>query len=370
MTARGLGGQVGELLAGVAVAAAIVIVPVLIGSVGRAAAEGSAASPTTDDPADALRLGYSANVTHLPALVGLETGLLADALGDTALEPQPFAAGPAAVEALRAGAIDAAYLGPNPAITGFVQSGGTALRIVAGAVGGGASLVVRDGIDAPADLDGTTLATPQLGNTQDVALRTWLGDHGLDTSPTGGGDVDVVPTDSARTLQLFVAGTIDGAWLPEPWASRLVLDAGARVLVDEADLWPDGAFPTTVLVVNADFIADHPDTVRALVAGHAASVDWIAAHPDEVAAVANARLAVDAGAPLPDAVLARALAHVDPTVDPFAATLPVLQRHAAAVETTTAGDLQGLLDLDALNALRAEDGLDPIDDAGLGGGPR
>ncbi|GAA2032965.1 hypothetical protein GCM10009819_16280 [Agromyces tropicus] len=251
-----------------------------------------------------------------------------------------------------------------------MQSGGTSLRIVAGAVGGGAALVVRDGLDAPSDLDGATLATPQLGNTQDVALRTWLADHGLDTSPTGGGDVDVVPTDNARTLQLFTAGTIDGAWLPEPWASRLVLEAGAHVLVDEADLWPDGAFPTTVLVVGADFLAAHPDTVRALVAGNAASVDWIAAHPEEVADVVNARLAADAGAPLPEAVLARALAHVEPTVDPFAAALPVLQRHAAAVGTTTAGDLDGLLDLDPLGDVRAQGGLGPIDDAGLGGGPR
>lgn len=368
MTRRGLGAQFGELVAGVAVAAAIVIVPVVIGSVGRAAAEGPGATGATD--ASALRLGYFANVTHLPALVGLETGLLADELGETSLEPQPFNAGPAAVEALSAGAIDAAYLGPSPAINSYVQSGGTSLRIVAGAVGGGAALVVRDGIEDVDDLRGATLATPQLGNTQDVALRTWLADHGLETSPTGDGDVDIVPTDNARTLQLFRTGALDGAWLPEPWASRLVLEADAEVLVDEAELWPGGEFPTTLLVVRTEYLEAHPDAVAALVAGHAASVAFISAHADDVPALVNARLADDAGAPLPDGVLERALAHVAPTVDPFAGTLPVLQRNAVAAGTAEGGDLAGVLDLRALDRLRADAGLDPIDDAGLGGGAR
>ncbi|WP_400997662.1 ABC transporter substrate-binding protein [Agromyces sp. GXQ0307] len=368
MTRRGLGAQLGELVAGVAVAAAIVIVPVVIGSVGRAAAEGPAATGATDTAA--LRLGYFANVTHLPALVGLETGILADELGATALEPQPFNAGPAAVEALSAGAIDAAYLGPSPAINSYVQSGGTSLRVVAGAVGGGAALVVREGIDDADDLRGATLATPQLGNTQDVALRTWLADHGLETSPTGGGDVDIVPTDNARTLQLFRTGALDGAWLPEPWASRLVLEADAEVLVDEASLWTEGEFPTTLLVVRTEFLEAHPDAVAALVAGHAASVDFIAAHTDEVPALVNARLADDAGAPLPDAVLERALAHVAPTVDPFAATLPVLQRNAVAAGTAAGGDLAGILDLGPLDAVRDAAGLPPIDGAGLDGGTR
>ncbi|MRX43661.1 aliphatic sulfonate ABC transporter substrate-binding protein [Agromyces sp. Q22] len=345
----------------------MVIVPVVIGSVGRAAAEGPGGAGATE--ASALRLGYFANVTHLPALVGLETGVLADELDDvgTSLEPQAFAAGPAAVEALSAGAIDAAYLGPSPAINSFVQSGGASLRIVAGAVGGGAALVVRDGIDDADDLHGTTLATPQLGNTQDVALRTWLADHGLESSPTGAGDVDIVPTDNARTLQLFATGALDGAWLPEPWASRLVLEAGASVLVDEAELWPDGEYPTTLLVVRTAYLEAHPDAVAALVAGHAASVDWISAHADAVPAIVNARLEDDAGAPLPDAVLERALAHVTPTVDPFAATLPVLQHRAVSAGTSNGGDLTGIVDLAPLAALRAAAGLDPIDGAGLDG---
>lgn len=363
MTRRSLGAQLVELVAGVAVAAAIVAVPVAVGGLGRAAAEPAASEGPT---AEALRLGYFANVTHAPALVGLETGLIADALGGTELEPQAFTAGPAAVEALTAGAIDAAYLGPNPAMNSFVQSDGASLRIVAGAASGGAALVVRDGIADADDLRGATLATPQLGNTQDVALRSWLAEEGLATSPTGGGDVEIVPTDNARTLQLFRSGAIDGAWLPEPWVSRLVLEAGAEVLVDEGERWPGGEYPTTVLVVRAEFLAEHPDTVRALVAGHAASVDWIEANPDAVADVVNARLVEDAGAPLPDAVIARALDRVAPTTDPFASTFPALQDAAVATGTARAGDLDGLFDLRALNAARADAAREPITAAGLG----
>ena len=143
----------------------------------------------TGTPATELRLGYFANVTHAPALVGLEEGLFQEELGDTTLTTQIFNAGPAAVEALSAGAIDAAYIGPNPSINTFIQSGGQSARVVAGATTGGAALVVRDGIDSAADLAGTTLATPQLGNTQDVALRSWLQDEGFTTDTSGGGDV-------------------------------------------------------------------------------------------------------------------------------------------------------------------------------------
>ncbi len=203
----------------------------------------------------------------------MEKGFIAEALGgETTLETTVFNAGPAAVEALFAGAIDASYIGPNPAINAFVKSNGDAIRIVSGATSGGAQLVVRDTITSAADLKGKTLSTPQLGNTQDVALRAWLADEGLSTDTQGGGDVSIVPQENAQTLDQFKAGAIDGAWLPEPWASRLV-DAGAVVLVDEKDLWPDGEFVTTHLIVATQFLADHPQTVKALLEGHIEAVD-------------------------------------------------------------------------------------------------
>ena len=186
---------------------------------GCASAAGSTPEP---EEATEVRLGYFANVTHAPALVGLEEGLFAESLGDIDLSTSVFNAGPAAIEALTAGAIDATYIGPNPSINTYIQSGGESARIVAGAATGGAALVVRPGIDSPQQLAGTTLATPQLGNTQDVALRVYLAEQGYETDPSGGGDVSITPTENAQTLTLFQQGALDGAWLPEPWAPRML----------------------------------------------------------------------------------------------------------------------------------------------------
>jgi NitT/TauT family transport system substrate-binding protein len=317
-------------------------------------------------PAEELRLGYFANVTHAPALVGLEEGLFADALGETKLSTQVFNAGPAAIEALSAGAIDATYIGPNPSINTFIQSGGQSAHIVAGAASGGAALVVREGIDSVDDLEGTTLATPQLGNTQDVALRSWLADEGFETDTTGGGDVHVTPTENAQALTLFQQGGIDGAWLPEPWVSRLVVDAGAHVLVDEADLWEDGAFPTTVLLVRAEFLAEHPETVEALLEGHVASVAWLDEHADEAPAVINAALEAETGKPLADAVITRALEHVAFSVDPHAETFETLVKNGLAAGTQKDGSIDGLFDLRLLNGLLEADGAEPVSTGGLG----
>ncbi|MBG6212300.1 MAG: ABC transporter substrate-binding protein [Cryobacterium sp.] len=323
--------------------------------------------PATDQgPAAKLRLGYFDNVTHAAALVGLQNGFFEEALGDTTLSTQIFTAGPAAVEALSAGAIDAAYIGPGPAVNTFVQSGGQSATIVAGGSSGGAALVVRDGIDGPADLAGTILATPQLGNTQDVALRSWLGDEGYETSTTGGGAVTVSPTDNAQTLALFQSGKIDGAWLPEPWVSRLVLQAGGHVLVNEADLWDNGDFPTTVLLVRTDFLTEHPDTVSALLEGHVTAVDWLTQNPADAATVINAKLTADTGKALDGAVLTRALTDVTFTVDPLAATFPVSLAEAVKAGTGKDGDLNGLFNVALLNAVLAKRGEAPVSAGGLG----
>src|SRR6478609_64677 len=294
---------------------------------GCASGASSAAEGTPDaggPSVSELRLGYFANVTHAPALVGLQEGIFEKDLGDVDVTTQVFNAGPAAIEALTAGAIDATYIGPNPSINTYIQSAGESARIIAGAATGGAALVVADGIDSPADLAGKTLATPQLGNTQDVALRVWLSDEGYKTDTSGGGDVHITPTDNSQTLTLFQKGDIAGAWVPEPWVSRLVIDGGGHVLQDEADLWPDGEFPTTVLLVRADFLKDHPDVVEDLLKAHVDSVQWIADHPDQVADVVNAQLEKDTGKGLSDAVIDRALQHVSFSVDPHADTFETL----------------------------------------------
>lgn len=332
---------------------------------GCAPASGAAAEGGKDDLAE-VRLGYFANVTHAPALVGLSEGLFQDALGDVDLKTEVFNAGPAAIEALSAGAIDATYIGPNPSINTFIQSGGTSAHIIAGATSGGAALVVRDGIDSPADLKGANIATPQLGNTQDVALRSWLADEGFETSVSGGGDVNVTPTENAQTLTLFQDGQLDGAWLPEPWVSRLVVEAGAHVLVDEADLWKDGAFPTTVLLVRAEFAEQHPDVVEELLEGHIAAVQWLDENSDEAPAVINDALDEATGKTLDDAVLARALENVTFTVDPVASTFETLVDNGLAAGTQKDGSIDGLFDLRALNALLEKAGAEPVSAAGVG----
>jgi NitT/TauT family transport system substrate-binding protein len=340
----------------------------LVAAMMAGCASAAAGTPESAPEVTELRLGYFANVTHAPALVGLEEGLFEDALGDIDVTTSVFNAGPAAIEALTAGAIDATYIGPNPSINTFIQSGGESAHIVAGAATGGAALVVREGIDSAKDLEGTTLATPQLGNTQDVALRSWLADEGFETDTTGGGDVHITPTENAQTLTLFQQGGLDGAWLPEPWVSRLLADGGrgAHVLVDEADLWEDGAFPTTVLLVRAEFLEEHPETVAALLEGHVASVAWLDEHADEAPAVINAALEAETGKALADAVITRALEHVTFSVDPHAETFETLVKNGLAAGTQKDGSIDGLFDLRLLNGLLESDGAEPVSAGGLG----
>ncbi|MGX9898934.1 ABC transporter substrate-binding protein [Arthrobacter sp. SA17] len=320
----------------------------------------AASSPGTG-PAAELRLGYFGNITHAPALVGVNQGFIQENLGSTRLSTQVFNAGPAAVEALNAGAIDATYIGPNPAINSFVKSHGESISIIAGAASGGAQLVVRPDIQSPADLKGKTLASPQLGGTQDVALRSWLANQGFKTNPDGGGDVAINPTENAQTLKLFLDGKLDGAWLPEPWASRLVLDAGAKVLVDEKDLWDGslsakpGEFPTTILIVNKKFAAEHPETVEALLKGHVQSVKWLNDTPvAEKAAKLNEALEKVAGKALPQNVIDRSLQNIDFTVDPLAGTYTKLLQDGVDAGTTKQADINGIFDLSTLNAVTGE----------------
>ena len=325
------------------------------------AAPGSANAAAVTSPATELKLGYFGNITHATALVGVQKGFIAKELGDTKLSTQVFNAGPAAIEALNAGAIDATYIGPNPAINSFVKSKGESISIIAGAASGGAQLVVKPEIKTAADLKGKTLASPQLGGTQDVALRAWLGKQGYKTNTDGGGDVAINPTENAQTLKLFQNGKLDGAWLPEPWASRLVLQAGARVLVDEKDLWDGsltgkpGEFPTTILIVNKKFAAEHPQTVEALLKGHVEAVKWLNDTPSaEKAAVVNAALKQDAGKALAQNVIDRSLKNIVFTVDPLAGAFKKLLQDGVDAGTTKQADLNGLFDLRALNSVATE----------------
>ncbi|MGH2767756.1 MAG: ABC transporter substrate-binding protein [Actinomycetota bacterium] len=315
---------------------------------GPAAAGGATGRPVT------VTLGYFPNITHAPAIVGVEKGLFARHLGTgVKLRTATFNAGPAAVEALFAGAVDTAYIGPGPAINGFVKSKGEAIRIVSGSTSGGASLVVRQGIDRPFDLVGKKLATPQLGNTQDVALRTWLRKQGLKTDLHGGGDVSIVPQDNAQTLETFRLGAIDGAWAPEPWATRLVEEGGGKVLVDEATLWPGGRFVTTLLVVRTEFLKARPDLVKRLVQGHIAAIGFINASPGAARRLLNETIAELTGKQLPDRIIARAWERVEFSTDPVASSLEKMAGNATALGLLDRFDLDGIYELALLNQLMA-----------------
>jgi len=310
-----------------------------------------------------VRLGYFPNFTHAPALVGLQEGYFADALGsETTLTPQPFNAGPAVIEALLSGAIDASFIGPNPAINGYAKSNGTALRIVSGAASGGVSFVVKPEIDGPEDLEGTTIGTPQLGNTQDVALRYWLNEHDLTTDTQGGGDVSIQPQENAQILTQFSQGALDGAWVPEPWATRLVTEGGGKVLFDESTLWPDGEFVITHLIVAKRFLEEHPDTVEKLIEGEQQALDLIETDPAAAQQATNDGIEADTQKRVPDDLLAEAWDKVTFTADPLPATLRASAEHAQAVGLLEEVDLDGIYDLGPLNQVLAAAGKPAVRD--------
>lgn len=313
-------------------------------------ATGCAAGAEASAP-DLLRLGYLPNVTHAPAVLGVEDGTFEAALGpDVDFDPRVFNAGPDVIEALLSGALDAAYIGPNPAVNGYARSDGEALRIVAGATSGGAGLVVRPGIDAASDLRGATLATPQLGNTQDVALRAWLADEGLATSLRGGGEVTITPQANGQALEAFQAGAIDGAWVPEPWLTRMVA-AGGQLLVDEADLFEDGRFVTTHLIVRTAVLRDQPELVRRLLEGHLDALD--ATTDDPVNAQRRVAVGIEqvTGSRLDPEVLATAWERLTFTADPIPEALHEVARDAVALGVSEPVDLDGIYDLTILDQL-------------------
>jgi NitT/TauT family transport system substrate-binding protein len=305
-----------------------------------------------------LRLGFLANITHEPALVGLAKGFFTKDLGkNVTLKTSVFSSGTEETTALLAGQLDAAYVGPNPAINAWQKSNGTAIKIISGATSGGASLVVKKGITSASQLKGKSLATPSLGNTQDVALRYWLKQHGLNTTPTGGGDVSIKPIkpNSAAVLE-FASGQINGGWEPEPYASGMVLDGGTR-LVNEASLWPGGKFVTTNLVVTQSFLKDHPSTVNGLLKGQIEANSYINSNSSAAASAANDELTKLLGKGLKPNVLSAALPYLHFTNDPIASSLATDAQHAVAVGLLTpVKNLPGIYDLGPLNALLKADG--------------
>ncbi|GLF97841.1 aliphatic sulfonate ABC transporter substrate-binding protein [Streptomyces yaizuensis] len=316
---------------------------------------------------DKVRLGYFPNLTHATALVGEQEGILQKELGGTQLQSTTFNAGPSEIEALNAGSIDIGFIGPSPAINGFTKSKGKNLRIVAGSASGGVKLVVNPKkIKTLDDLKGKRIATPQVGNTQDVAFLNWINERGWKTdAQSGKGDVLVVRTDNKITPDAYKSGSIDGAWVPEPTASRLV-DQGAKVLLDEAELWPDKKFVITHIIVAQKFLKEHPDVVEAVVRGSVKTNAFIKADPDRAKASANAKLKALTGKELPAEIIDPAWPSIQFTDDPLASTLQTQAGYAVKAGLLEKPDLAGIYDLSILNKVLAAEGAAEVSDAGLG----
>lgn len=281
-------------------------------------------SSTTEQPISTLRVGYFPNITHAQALVGLADGTFQQALGDITIEPYTFNAGPAEIEAMFADQIDLAYIGPSPALNAYVQSEGEAIRIISGSMSGGAAFVVQPELAAAYQTQGDdafigkTFASPQQGNTQDVALRTYFQDKGLLEQ------VKISPMANADQLSLFSQKQLDGAWVPEPWVSRLVAEAGGVVLQEDAAV-------TTVIIVSTDFLEEQPAVVKQWLQGQQQVTDWIIANPAAAQTAVNTQLEELSGTPLATTVLATAWDRLSPTVTPDQAGIETMRTAAEAL---------------------------------------
>ena len=294
-----------------------------------------------------LRLGYFANVTHAQALLGLANGEFEKQLGnDVKFVPKLFGSGPAAIEALLADEVDMTYVGPSPAINGFIRSEGKALRVIAGAVQGGAVFVRRSDVvlNQKEDFSGRRFASPQIGNTQDISLRTYLAQMGHLTKERGG-TVEVLPMANADILTLFLRKELDGAWVPEPWGAILVHRAQGVILVDERDLWPDGKFATTLLVASQKFLETRPDWVQRMMNAHLQLTRWIQGHRQDVGTILNEEIAKYTRKRLDQAILSDAMSRLDVTVDPLESSLEAFFERARVLGYLKKGNLKGMVDL-------------------------
>jgi NitT/TauT family transport system substrate-binding protein len=296
--------------------------------------------------------------------VGRAGGQFEKALGPgVQIEWKAFNAGPAAIEALFANAIDLTYVGPNPTVAGYIRSQGAAVRVIAGAASGGAALVVRQGagIQNVSDFHGKKVATPQQGNSQDIALRAWLRANGLKAREKGG-DVQVLPITNADQFTLFLKGQLDAAWAPEPWASRLVHEAGGRVFLDERDLWPNRQFVITNLVVHPKFLKEHPDVVKNFLRAHVELTDWINKNAAQAKQIMNQQIQKETGKPLATEVLNDAYSRMTVTYDPIRSSLTKSTQQAfeEGFLGRTQPDISGIYDLGLLNEVLREKKVQPL----------
>mgnify|MGYP005851118695 CR=1 FL=1 len=269
-----------------------------------------------DRPAGALRevrVGYMANLSHAQAVLGVHTGELQQSLGEVKLVGKVFGAGPTAIEALLAGEVDIAYVGPQPALAAYARTGGEGIVILAGAAANGSVVVARPGagVRTLEDLAGKRVATPQLGNTQDLSARHFL----------KGSGAQIMPAPLAEQIGMMERGQIDAAWVPEPWGARLMRQGGATLVVEERELWADKQLTCTVVVTRPEFLREHPEVVRKVLSVHRSWTKRLSADPKAHKPALEAALFALTGRKLPEGVLDDALGRVEFTEAVLPATL-------------------------------------------------
>ena len=323
----------------------------------------STSSGPNNNTLKTLRIGYFPNINHAQAVIGLGNGDFQKALGKNVnVQTFVFNAGPSAIESLLAKRLDVAFVGPNPAINGYVVSGGKDLKIISGASSGGAVFVVRNdsGITSPKDFAGKKFASPQLGNTQDIALRSYLIKNGYKTTENGG-NVTVTPISNPDILTLFLKKQLDGAWVPEPWGARLVKEANGRIFLDERSLWPDGKFVTANIVVRTEYLRSNPETIKKLLTLHINETLWINNHKNIAVQVFDTDLKKLTGKAIPEDELRQAFSRMDLTYDPIKESLFKSADYAYKLGFLAKGqkqqpDLSGIYDLTLLNNILKENG--------------
>lgn len=310
-----------------------------------------------------IRLGYFPNINHAQAVIGVGNGDFQNSMGDVKIQSQVFNAGPSAIEALFANRIDVAYVGPNPAINGYLKSDGQGLKIISGVSSGGAVFVVRNdsGITSTHDFAGKKFASPQLGNTQDVALRSYLLKNGYKTSENGG-NVTVIPANAADIVTMMLKKEIDGAWVPEPWGTILVKQANGKIFLDEKKLWPNGKFTTAIIIARTDYLHSHPDAIRKLLIAHVKETIWINNNKNESIKIFNDQIQKITGKTIPNNVISEAFSRLDMTYDPVKAS--VFKSANDAFDLGFLGDrqpdLSKIFDLTILNDVLREQNLSLI----------
>lgn len=303
---------------------------VLIGVVLTLILVGIMANPDLNTHENKIRVAYFPNISHAVPIVGIENGFFSNQIGNnTVIEPLLFDSGPQVIESIFAGSVDIAYVGPGPAINGFLKSEQHNVKILSGAASGGVSFIVHPDskIKSVADFEGKRIAAPQIGNTQDISLRTYLSDNGLKPAEKGG-SVVVLNTGSSDIYILFAKGDIDAAWVPEPTATILVQQLGGTRLFNEKELWPEDKFASVVLIAREEYVNEHPEIIRKWLEAHQQTVTWINSNKEETRTIFIDFMKDEMGKSLPDELIDESLSNLEITSDPIVSSINTIAKRA------------------------------------------